>query len=943
MKEKILGKGITRRRFSVVLALAMVLSLMPNMGITAQAASTTQTVGDYEIIVPENVTLTGVSASTTVSQVQTEDLAEFGEGWYVVSESVSIPEFLGINGDVNLILADGASLTTSTIFSMGNLTIWGQENGTGKLIIDGEEPLGIDVENELTINGGDVQVNSIYGGIKSSSQSAKLTVNGGALRVFTDNLGEAGIDKLKVSITGGTVNVTGQKGISSNYISVTGGDVTVKGSRWAISMPQDTGELIIGNGLEVKVADNMDGTGNLQSVTAPWKDNLSSDEGGSPKYVHIHRHKFTYAASGAILTATCGNTGCDLNGNKVTLALTAEDANYSGNAYDGASLGDKSAWTTAGLTVPAIKYVGRGTTTYAESEIAPVESGMYTAKITMGDDKTASKDFEITAAEYDINVTAGSNGTARATVSGSEVTKASKGAEVTLTATPTPSTGYVFDQWTGVSGITINVTENPISFTMPEGAVNATATFKLAPPNTYTVSFDSNGGSAVASQTIVKNASAHQPTAPTKSGYTFVKWQLDGVDYMFDEPVTANITLKAVWQKNAADEYNIIVNIEGHGTASATPSNAKAGDEITLTATADTGYKFDKWVSDDVTVNNNKFTMPSKDVTVTAVFVSNGNSGKIEDETKPEDNDHNAKINSSTLENILTDDDIEAIKNGETVKVFLEESKQSESAVPTDVKKAIEKELPKDYKVGAYLNIDLFKKVGDREKEQISNLNGKEIDIIIKVPESIRNRDYKYTVIRVHDDKAKEITAPKKAGKDWDLTISSGLFSTYAVAYSEDKGSDEDSHSSSSDDKKYEAYVDLDTNKSEVKYGTVFMHNKDDVKNFTDMKVFTPDARTKLNQQLLAMMYAQNAKKNARILDTKSIHPRNKLLATELGTKKFLTWVNLEKKAQPVYAVCYNNVNKAYYLTGTLNANGVAVFPDFIANDATNITIFTLE
>ena len=109
------------------------------------------------------------------------------------------------------------------------------------------------------------------------------------------------------------------------------------------------------------------------------------------------------------------------------------------------------------------------------------------------------------------------------------------------------------------------------------------------------------------------------------------------------------------------------------------------------------------------------------------------------------------------------------------------------------------------------------------------------------------------------------------------------------------------------------------------------------------MKVHSVDARTKANQEFLAATYAKNQGKRARILTTTGIYPRNKLTVNDLGAKKILSFVNLEKKAQTVYAVCYNQTDKAYCLTGTINANGTAVFPDFIARDATNITIFVVE
>lgn len=64
---------------------------------------------------------------------------------------------------------------------------------------------------------------------------------------------------------------------------------------------------------------------------------------------------------------------------------------------------------------------------------------------------------------------------------------------------------------------------------------------------TFKVTFDTDGGSEVAEQTIVYGKTAYKPADPTKTGFTFGKWQKDGVDYDFSTPVTADITLKATW------------------------------------------------------------------------------------------------------------------------------------------------------------------------------------------------------------------------------------------------------------------------------------------------------------------------------------------------------------------------------------------------------------
>lgn len=67
----------------------------------------------------------------------------------------------------------------------------------------------------------------------------------------------------------------------------------------------------------------------------------------------------------------------------------------------------------------------------------------------------------------------------------------------------------------------------------------------------YTVKFDSAGGSAVADQRVESGSKVTKPADPTREGYTFVGWQLDGKDYDFSKPVTKSITLTAVWSKNA--------------------------------------------------------------------------------------------------------------------------------------------------------------------------------------------------------------------------------------------------------------------------------------------------------------------------------------------------------------------------------------------------------
>ena len=50
----------------------------------------------------------------------------------------------------------------------------------------------------------------------------------------------------------------------------------------------------------------------------------------------------------------------------------------------------------------------------------------------------------------------------------------------------------------------------------------------------FLVTFDSDGGTKINSQTVVKDGKVEIPTTPTKKGYTFVEWQLNGKKYDFE-------------------------------------------------------------------------------------------------------------------------------------------------------------------------------------------------------------------------------------------------------------------------------------------------------------------------------------------------------------------------------------------------------------------------
>ncbi|WP_230496022.1 S-layer homology domain-containing protein, partial [Pseudoneobacillus rhizosphaerae] len=112
--------------------------------------------------------------------------------------------------------------------------------------------------------------------------------------------------------------------------------------------------------------------------------------------------------------------------------------------------------------------------------------------------------------------------------------------------------------------------------------------------NQYTVSFNSNGGSAVAPVTTNYNTSISAPTPPTRTGYTFNGWFKEAglmTEWNFaTDKVTQDTTLYAKWTIN---QY--LVRFDSNGGRSIAPVIANYNTTISPTSTTRTGYTFNGW------------------------------------------------------------------------------------------------------------------------------------------------------------------------------------------------------------------------------------------------------------------------------------------------------------------------------------------------------------
>jgi len=150
--------------------------------------------------------------------------------------------------------------------------------------------------------------------------------------------------------------------------------------------------------------------------------------------------------------------------------------------------------------------------------------------------------------------------------------------------------GYKFSGW-----------DATVPATMPARDVTLNARFTI---NSYTITFNTDGGSAVAPITDNYGATIKAPADPTKEGYKFIGWDKEIPATMPAE----SYVITALWEINT---YTITWVIDGEET----PAPYKYMEKVNkLDDPVKEGYTFDGW---DVEIPE---TMPAKDLKITAKF-----------------------------------------------------------------------------------------------------------------------------------------------------------------------------------------------------------------------------------------------------------------------------------------------------------------------------------
>lgn len=624
----------------------------------------------------------------------TADMTELTGGEYNLIGDVTLTETLRITGNVTLdlnghvlqykndevhgsplVVEDGAHLTikdsgsnATHTFAPNSDGLWvldenGSETVTGGVITGGT---GTDISTfsgttwycgggaliknggSLTMRGGNIIGCSAEcgGGVCIDSEQGQFSMSGGSIAGCVASDIGGGV------FASGTFKMSGQAVIRSCTAEsatqfVCGGGVYVNGSS---SFEMSDTAIIEGcqaistssnssKGGGVHLANNtkftLSGSAVIQNCTATNSANPGEAYGGGVSAACVK--EITLADSARIAGCTAANgsglyiTGSQQSGYGI---LYANGGSVDGDVVLGDTTEGPCTITGSGETV----FNGKVTVTPGST----IESGIFNGEVI--------NNGTITGGEFTRTVINGEGGTIAEGVSipnlkfivtfDNEGTRTTaiidNGAKLTAPAAPTKE-GYRFGGWY------YDNNGGKAKWDFDTDTVTRAMALTAKWVQTYTVAFDTNGGSAVNPVTVDAGSTVTKPADPTKSGYTFGGWYKDSTlqtpwDFA-NGTVTADTTLYAKWTANppapsyddSDPTYAVSTPAAENGSVTVSPKNASAGSTVTITVKPDSGYVLETLSVTDKNGNdlrltdrgNGKytFTMPGSRVEVKVTFM----------------------------------------------------------------------------------------------------------------------------------------------------------------------------------------------------------------------------------------------------------------------------------------------------------------------------------
>lgn len=112
------------------------------------------------------------------------------------------------------------------------------------------------------------------------------------------------------------------------------------------------------------------------------------------------------------------------------------------------------------------------------------------------------------------------------------------GEQASIPMTPT-RTHYTFSHWE----------YNDVVYTFNTPVTQNMVIYAVWTPIMYVVSFETNGGTAIANQDVPSGGMPIKPNNPEKANHTFDGWYIGETKYEFDTPITGNTVIYARWKE----------------------------------------------------------------------------------------------------------------------------------------------------------------------------------------------------------------------------------------------------------------------------------------------------------------------------------------------------------------------------------------------------------